>query len=104
MKGMFAVIDDSIENMANEIVQNQIAAERKKTQRPNQNNWLEEKPKQTKAKVQESEAKQSEDLEETKSEREDSVESEKEPVNIWADPDIFNRPQKTQKQAVKPQK
>ena len=98
MKGMFAVIDDSLENLANEIVQNQLAAEKKKTQRPHQSNFLDAKPKMTKARIAESEAKNQEDIEQGNEEsEEESVESEKEPENIWADPDIFNRPVQTKK-------
>ena len=101
VKGMFAVIDDSLDNLANEIVQNQIAAEKKKTQRPHQNNFLDAKPKLTKPRVTESEAKKQKDVIETKEESEvESVESEKEPANIWADPDIFTRPRQQPKKEI----
>ena len=102
MKGMFAVIGDSLDNLANEIVQNQLAAEKKKTHRPHQSNFLDAKPKMTKARVAESGAKKVEDAEQVKEEsEEESVESEKEPENIWADPDIFNRPRQLKKETPK---
>ena len=59
----------------------------------------------TKARIAESEAKNKEDIEQGNEESEDeSIESEKEPENIWADPDIFNRPLQQKKETIKARK
>ena len=59
----------------------------------------------TKARVAESESKKQEDIVQDKEESEDeAVESEKEPENIWADPDIFNRPRQPKKETAKVKK